>query len=122
MNIGESNAVRKFRCCDAAKRRMHSGDKERLTSWHCRPIAGRSALNDDTKLREITGLLGKPAVPIVAELGDIPVILKASGLACEPKSGMRDSHELASIKDEYIFIVWRFGPDLEMGKAEARFA
>ena len=116
MNIGESGAMRKFRCCDAARRRMHSGSKERLTSRYCRPIAGRNALNVDTKPREITDLLRKLSGPVTAAIGVIPVILKASGLACEPKSGMRESHGPALIKYEYIFIVSRAGPDLERGE------
>jgi len=92
MNIGESGAVRKFRCCDAAKRVTHSKGKGRLTSRHCRLTARRVEPIDDVKLREITDLAAKRRVPIVTEIGYISVILKSSGPACKPKSGMRDSH------------------------------
>src|SRR3954447_2759934 len=42
MNIGESGAVRKFRCCDAAKRSLHGTGNGRLTRKHVRPKRRRN--------------------------------------------------------------------------------
>ena len=119
MNIGESGAVRKFRCCDAAKRRAHSRGKERLTPRHCRLTARRTEPKDGVKLREITDLMTKSAVSIVTQIGYVSVMLKRSGPACKPKSGMHDSHAPIAFISELLFIVCNVDPDLATRRTEA---
>lgn len=91
MNIRESGAVRKFRCCDAAKRMAHTASKECLTSCQCRPRVGLNNADLPINSRESNGLI--QAIDRAQSRNKLRVgRLQDAHLACTPKWVMRDSH------------------------------